>query len=300
MKVWISAFRLRTLPLALSSIFLGTFLALRNGVFDVTVFILASTTTIFLQILSNLANDYGDSQHGADSAEREGPQRAVQSGEITKEAMLKGIIVFVGLSLISGVWLIFAAFGAVDKLFWLFLVLGIAAIGAAIKYTAGANPYGYKGFGDLFVFVFFGLVGVLGSYFLYSHSFDWLMLLPASACGFLATGVLNVNNIRDIESDKKAGKYSIPVRIGRDAAVRYHSWLLRGAALFMICYAALSRFSIVEYLFILAFPLLDKNDKAVKKKTTPAQLDPYLKQLALSTFFMVLLFGVGVWLAKLF
>lgn len=296
MRAWIEAFRLRTLPLALSSIFMGSILASKVGAFDGLVFGLACATTIFLQILSNLANDYGDSQHGADSADRTGPQRAVQSGAISKTAMMKAIVVFVVLSLVAGIWLILEAFQGVSPLFWIFLAIGIGAIAAAIKYTAGANPYGYKGLGDVFVFLFFGLVGVMGSYFLYTHSVSWSLVLPAMALGFLSTGVLNLNNVRDIESDKKAGKYSIPVRIGREAAVKYHWLLLKGAVVSMIAYAVLSDFYLLEYLFVLAFPLFVVNGKAVQKKKTAAALDPYLKQLALSTLLMVVLLGVGSWL----
>jgi 1,4-dihydroxy-2-naphthoate octaprenyltransferase len=218
-KAWISAFRLRTLPLALASIFLGSFIAAAHGAFDWLIFSLCVLTTLFLQILSNLANDYGDSIHGADGEHREGPSRAVQAGLISATQMKKAMTVFGVLSFITGVLLIYTAFQAQWWLALIFLGLGLGAIYAAIRYTAGKNPYGYKGLGDLFVLLFFGLVGVGGSYFLYTQVLDWFILLPATGCGLLAVGVLNVNNIRDIKSDEVSGKRSIPVRIGRENAV---------------------------------------------------------------------------------
>jgi len=226
LKAWVSAFRLRTLPLALSSIFMGGFLAATQIAFDPVVLGLCILTTLFLQILSNLANDYGDSVHGADHAERLGPKRAVQAGHITPKQMKGGIIMFSLLSLLSGVGLLWFSFGSEGiYLFLLFLAVGLAAIWAAITYTNGPKPYGYAGLGDISVFLFFGLVGVLGTVFLQSQEFSLSHILPAAACGFFATGVLNVNNIRDIVSDKLAGKNSVPVRLGAKNARIYH-WIL--------------------------------------------------------------------------
>ncbi|WP_420582244.1 1,4-dihydroxy-2-naphthoate polyprenyltransferase [Reichenbachiella sp.] len=293
-KHWISAFRLRTLPLALSSIFMGNFLAKWQDEFDWTILGLAVSTTIFLQILSNLANDYGDSIHGADSKDREGPSRAVQTGAISKGQMKVAMAMFASLSLVSGLWLLATAFADQWLLIFVFLAIGIAAIYAAVTYTAGSNPYGYRGLGDISVLIFFGLVGVCGSYYLQTKTFNWNVLLPALSCGLLATGVLNVNNIRDIESDQKAGKISIPVRIGRDKAVIYHFMLLGLAMLSGLMFIVLNSSEWTSYLFVLAFPLIIKNAWAVKTKTSASALDPYLKQLALSTLLFVLLFGVGL------
>ena len=295
-KHWLQAFRLRTLPLALSSIFMGNFLAKWQGEFDWSILGLAVSTTIFLQILSNLANDYGDSIHGADSEDREGPSRAVQTGAISKSQMKTAMIIFAVLSLVSGISLLAVAFSDQWFLVLVFLILGVAAIYAAITYTAGSNPYGYRGLGDISVLIFFGLVGVFGSYYLQTKALDWNILLPALSCGLLATGVLNVNNIRDIESDEKAGKISIPVRIGRDKAVVYHFFLLGLAMLCAVWFALLNDFHWLSFLFVISFPLIIKNAVAVKTKTTAAALDPYLKQLALSTLLFVILFGIGlVW-----
>ncbi|MEO9854120.1 MAG: 1,4-dihydroxy-2-naphthoate polyprenyltransferase [Reichenbachiella sp.] len=295
-KHWLEAFRLRTLPLALSSIFMGNFLAKWEGKFSWSILTLSVCTTIFLQILSNLANDYGDSIHGADSAEREGPSRAVQTGVITKKQMKTAMFLFAGLSLISGLLLLGVAFADRWPLILVFLTLGLVAIYAAITYTAGKNPYGYRGLGDISVLIFFGIVGVFGSYFLQTRQLDWPIIWPALSCGFLATGVLNVNNIRDIESDQKAGKISIPVRLGRDKAVIYHFCLLSLAMLSGMIFIGLIDGSWSSFLFILTFPLIVKNGLAVKNKKKPAELDPYLKQLAVTTLLFVILFGIGlVW-----
>lgn len=293
MKKWLEAFRLRTLPLALASIGMGAFLAASSGYFEWSIFALCALTTIFLQVLSNLANDYGDSIHGADSAERTGPQRAVQSGAISQKAMLGAIIIFALLSLASGIGLILQAFGGIGQSFWYFLGLGGVSILAAITYTAGRKPYGYAGLGDISVLIFFGFVAVLGSAYLYEQKLEWTYILPALSVGLFSVGVLNVNNIRDIASDEKAGKKSLPVRIGRKAAVQYHIALLTlgfGAAVFFnfTFYNGLG-----QWLFVLTLPLFIINMKAVATKTNSNELDPYLKQLALSTLLFVLLFGIG-------
>jgi 1,4-dihydroxy-2-naphthoate octaprenyltransferase len=292
LQAWLQAFRLRTLPLALASILMGSLLASDTQSFQWQIFTLCTLTTIFLQILSNLANDYGDSIHGADSENRQGPSRAVQSGQISPQAMRLAIIVFALLSLCSGLTLLYLAIDSWTS-FFLFLGLGILAIIAAITYTMGARPYGYIGLGDISVFIFFGLVGVIGTYFLHTHSFSWQLFLPASACGLFSVGVLNLNNIRDIESDAKAGKKSIPVRLGRERAVWYHWSLLFLGVLCALIYVLSNFQSFWQFLFLLVLPFLWINAQAVKHKTKASELDPYLKQLALSTLFFVLTFGLG-------
>jgi 1,4-dihydroxy-2-naphthoate octaprenyltransferase len=292
-KHWIEAFRLRTLPLALASIGMGSFIAAAGEQFSWLVFGLTSLTTIFLQVLSNLANDYGDSQNGADSVDRKGPQRAVQSGAITPKSMLNGVIVLAILSLISGLSLLYFALESM-QLFWLFLGFGILSIIAAVTYTAGSRPYGYAGLGDVSVFIFFGWLGVMGTYFLHTQTVSWLVLLPATTCSCFAVAVLNINNIRDIDSDQKAGKITIPVRIGRVKAVRYHFVLLIVGVLSAIVFIALRLESFWSYTFILVLPLLFKNAKAVAEKTNPMELDPYLKQMALTTLLFVIVFGIGL------
>jgi len=291
---WITAFRLRTLPLALSCIGMGSFLAYFRHNFSWRVFFFSFLTTIFLQVLSNLANDYGDAVFGADNEHREGPNRMVQDGLITKSNMKLMIIFFGFLSLLSGVVLLYVSDLSRSD-FIIFFGVGILAIIAAINYTIGFKlPYGYKGYGDIFVFIFFGLVAVLGSYYLHAKTFDWQLILPAITCGFFATAVLNINNMRDIESDKIAGKYSIPVRIGLDNAIKYHAILLFGGFLLCLIFVLLNFKSISQFLFVLSLPLLIKNYLGIKNAKSSAGLDPYLKQMAISTLIFVILFGIGL------
>ncbi|MGW8122444.1 1,4-dihydroxy-2-naphthoate polyprenyltransferase [Roseivirga echinicomitans] len=290
---WIKAFRLRTLPLALASIGMGTFLAASAGHFKAGVFALCALTTILLQVLSNLANDYGDSIHGADGLKRTGPSRAVQSGAISLKAMRNAIILFSSLSLVSGIALIYLAFSWSPQVFGFFLGLGVLAILAAITYTAGYKPYGYMGLGDISVLIFFGFVGVMGSAYLYEQALKWEYLLPAISTGLLSVAVLNVNNIRDIESDKEAGKISIPVRIGRSKAVIYHWFLLGIGFMLGLLYVLLHYSNYWQLIIVLALPGLIKNGKAVKQYTEAVELDPFLKQMALTTLLYVVLFGLS-------
>jgi 1,4-dihydroxy-2-naphthoate octaprenyltransferase len=271
---------------------MGGFLAASNGAFQWNIFLISILTTIFLQILSNLANDYGDSIHGADSVDRKGPSRAVQSGAISPRQMKVAIGIFVALCLISGVTLLLISFGLNWSAIFFFFGLGVLSILAAIAYTIGKKPYGYAGLGDFSVLIFFGLVGVMGSNYLFTKELNWIQILPAFSCGFFSMGVLNINNIRDIESDRKAGKYSIPVRIGRERAVLYHWFLLVGGLITAIVFIALTYQSPIQLLFVLSFPLFIMNGLAVQQKPSE-KLDPHLKQLALSTLLFVVLFGLG-------
>ncbi len=293
-RSWITAFRLRTLPLALSSIGMGTFLAAGEGAFQLDIFLLCALTTILLQVLSNLANDYGDSIHGADHSDRSGPQRMVQSGVISLSQMRSAMYICAGLAFICGISLLYVSFGWNPRALLFFFILGIMAILAAVAYTAGRKPYGYLGLGDASVMIFFGLVGVLGSYYLYTEQLTMHYLLPAYSSGVFAVGVLNVNNIRDIESDRKAGKYSVPVRIGRKKAVIYHWFLLSSGMLAAILFTVMNFISPWQWLFLLSFPLFIRNGLAVSKAADSAALDPYLKQLAISTLLFVLTFGTGL------
>ncbi|MGB3589852.1 MAG: 1,4-dihydroxy-2-naphthoate polyprenyltransferase [Tunicatimonas sp.] len=293
MRDWIEAARPRTLPLALASIGMGAFLAASAGHFRWEVLVLTVLTTIFLQVLSNFANDYGDSIHGADGSGREGPQRAVQSGAISPAAMRRAMSIFALLSFVSGVALLLISIRWNTLVLIIFLLLGLLAIAAAITYTAGRKPYGYAGLGDISVLIFFGLVGVMGSFYLHATFFDSLTILPALSCGLLSVAVLNVNNIRDIKTDSLAGKRSIPVRLGRNRAVVYHWLLLSLGILCSVVYVLLSYNTAYQWIFLLSVPLLVKNGIAVQTKTKAAELDPYLKQLALSTLIYVLTFGIG-------
>lgn len=294
-KAWIHAFRLRTLPLALSNIFLGSLLAASEGKFSVRIFLLATLTTLFLQVLSNLANDLGDSISGADNENRIGPERAVQSGVISKSEMIRMVIVFAILSLVAGLGLLWEALQLLNYTQALVMLgVGLLAIGAAINYTVGKNPYGYSGFGDVFVFLFFGLAGVLGTYFLHTGDLNWTVLLPATSVGFLSVGVLNLNNMRDIENDSKTGKKTLVVKIGAGGARKYHIFLLVGAMLSACAYIFIHWNSLIQLLFLVSFPLLIRNMMVVSQNKIARDLDPELKKLALSTLLFSLSFGIGL------
>ncbi|MBN1598997.1 MAG: 1,4-dihydroxy-2-naphthoate polyprenyltransferase [Bacteroidales bacterium] len=291
--VWIKAYRIRTLPLALSSTIMGSFLAYAHGKFLWAVFILTASTTLFLQVLSNLANDYGDSVHGVDNKNRVGPGRVVQSGLVTRRQMLLMITVFILLALISGTWLILISLDKTSVIL-VFFMLGFAAIIAAIKYTVGKRPYGYVGLGDIFVFLFFGIVGVAGTYYLHTHSFDPWVLLPASTIGLLSSGVLNLNNMRDIVNDTAEGKRTLVVRIGTKNAKTYHVTLISLSIILSIIYTLRYFHSVYQLIYIFTFPLFILNLRVVLQSTEPIELNVELKKLALSTFAFSITFGLGL------
>ena len=291
-EAWLHAIRLRTLPLALASIFAGSFLAANLGVFRWEILVLSSLTTIFLQILSNLSNDYGDTVNGADHSDRKGPIRAVQSGMISLAEMKKAMYLFGALSLISGLLLLFVSFQNLT-LFLIFLGLGLAAIWAAITYTSGSNPYGYVGLGDISVFVFFGLLGVFGTFFLHSLTLDLSASWIAIALGLFSTAVLNINNIRDIDSDFTAGKKSIPVRIGKKAAIRYNWFLILGGNGALVVFVLISG-SWSSLLALLALPLMLGVGRGVQNGKDSQSIDPFLKKMAISTLLWTILFGIGL------
>lgn len=293
-KSWIVAFRLRTLPLAISSVLMGSFLAIASETYNWLVILLSIITTLLLQILSNLANDYGDGMKGTDNKDRIGPVRTIQSGEISPKEMKLGIVIFVLLSLISGVWLIIESLGSNWQLGLLFLVLGLAAIAAAIKYTVGNKAYGYSGFGDIFVFLFFGLLAVAGTYFLNTLSFNWEILLPASAVGLLSAGVLNLNNMRDMENDAKSEKRTLALALGYNSSKIYHIILVTSAMILLVVFVALQYYNPWQFIFIISFPTMIKELIEINKLTDKSLLDPYLKKLAFSTLILTLLFGMGI------
>jgi 1,4-dihydroxy-2-naphthoate octaprenyltransferase len=302
MKHWIEAARLRTLPLSVSGIIVGSMYALANPtdnvltpteVFNWRLFAFAILTTLGLQILSNFANDYGDGVKGTDNEDRVGPKRAIQSGVISPKAMKKAIVITSILTLISAIVLIYLAFRNTNLGYSLFyLGLGILAIASAIRYTVGNSAYGYRGFGDLFVFVFFGLVSTLGVNFLYSKQLDWILILPATAIGLLSVAVLNLNNMRDEASDKKSGKNTIVVKIGVANAKKYHYFLIIGAMVLILIFAILSDFHFDQYLFVLAYIPLTKHLITVSKNKDSRALDPELKKVALSTFALSVLLAL--------
>ena len=290
-KAWISAARLRTLPLSVSGIIVGSSLAMNHLFWQSSIFWLAILTTIGFQVLSNFANDYGDGIKGADD-NREGEQRMVSSGLISPKQMKTGILITAIFSMISAIVLIYYAFGAEDFLHsLLFFMLGIASVIAALKYTIGKNAYGYSGLGDVFVFLFFGLLSVLGSYYLLDHQMVWDLLLPASTIGFLSMAVLNLNNMRDIENDAKNNKNTLVVSLGSSKAKIYHYVLISLAVLLTLLYSIINDHSIRQLIYVIAFLPLIINLVTVYKNKEPKLLDSELKKVALSTFSFALLFG---------
>lgn len=297
-KTWISAARLRTLPLSISGIIVGTACAYpyySTHTHFLSIFFFAILTTLLFQILSNFANDYGDGVKGTDNENRIGPQRALQSGLLTKEEMKKGIVITSILSLLSALFLIYLAFGR-DHFFTslFFFVLGVSCVAAAIKYTVGQSAYGYKGLGDVFVFIFFGLVSVIGCFYLYGQAFDWWVVLPAIAIGNLSIAVLNINNMRDLDADKMVGKNTLAVKLGRQNAKRYHYFIVIFALLALILYAVKSERGMVYFFFVLGYIPLVKHLFFVKNNIQPKELDSQMKIVALSTFLVSVLFSLAL------
>ena len=294
LKHWISAARLRTLPLSVSGIILAGCFAEFNGFFNGIVFLLAILTTLSLQILSNFANDYGDGIKGTDNEDRIGPKRAIQSGLISPEDMYNAIKVNILITIALAFFLILAAFGV--NHFWYaltFFILGGLSIYASIKYTIGDNAYGYRGLGDIYVFVFFGLVSTIGGYFLFAKQIDHVIILPACIIGLLSVAVLNLNNLRDIHSDLKSNKITLAVRLGFEKAKKYHAFLILSAILLSVIFAVLYYTSPFNLIFIVVFIPLLKHLKRVNSELQSVNLDPELKKVALSTFLMAVLLGVG-------
>lgn len=291
-KYYIKSLRLRTLPLSLSGILMGGLLAMASGTFRLPVFISAIVTTLSLQILSNVSNEYGDAVNGADNDGRLGPIRGVQSGALKLKDIKRMIYIFIVLSAVSGVLLIISSF---QTLFCIesiaMLALGLLAMVAAIKYTVGKNNYGYKGWGDVAVFLFFGWVGTMGAYFLITHTIEWKILLPASAVGLLSVGVLNVNNIRDRENDVTSGKHTLAVRMGDKSAKHYHCILIGGAWGMLISYSLLHYQGLSSWLYLLALPMFAMHISGVLR-LSGKQLDAQLRNLSLSTLLLTVLFGV--------
>ena len=290
-KPWIQAARLRTLPLSVSGIIVGSAYAYHQGFSDWRIVVLALLTTLGLQVLSNYANDYGDGVKGTD-ANRIGEKRLVAAGIISAKQMKRAVLITANITFILALGLIYIAFGKENfVLSLIFILLGISSIGAAIKYTVGKGAYGYSGFGDVFVFVFFGWVSVIGSNFLYTHVIDWKLFLPASSIGLLSVAVLNLNNMRDIENDTIAGKNTLVVKMGLNWAKKYQEACIAMASILFIVFCIVVKVSAIPVL-IINIPLLLHIGK-IKKSEKYEDFDPELKKVALSTFALSVLF----WLA---
>jgi 1,4-dihydroxy-2-naphthoate octaprenyltransferase len=294
LKLWLTVFRLRTLPLSVSGIIVGACIAYYNGYFNVLIFMLALLVTLALQILSNLANDYGDGVKGTDNEHRIGPERAVQSGKITPDEMFDAIKVNILVVIFLVLMLIMTAFGSAYFLYsMLFFILGGLSVYAALKYTIGESAYGYRALGDFIVFLFFGVLSVMGSYFMFAKSLEHVLILPACMVGLLSAGVLNLNNMRDLESDTKADKITVAVKFGLERAKKYHAFLILSALALGLVFGILYYRSFASFLFFLAYVPIVKHLKFVFKVQEPKDLDSQLKVLALSTFALSVLLGLG-------
>ena len=304
-KNYIKAARLRTLPLSVSGIIVGSIIGNQvlynqselsytsSSVLSTSTFWLAILTTIGFQVLSNFANDYGDGIKGSDK-NRTGEARMVSSGAITPSQMKSAMIITTIFTLTIALLLIYIVFGSDNFGFSiLFFGLGIASVAAAIKYTVGNSAYGYNGFGDVFVFLFFGLLSVVGSYFLYAKEINLKIFLPAISIGMLSTAVLNLNNLRDREEDKKNNKNTLVVKLGKRKAKKYHYFLILGALVSALIYVFLDFKSLYQLIFLIAFIPLIKNIKTVAQNAVSADLDSELKKVALSTFLFAILFGIS-------
>ena len=294
LKTWIRAARPRTVLLSFSGVLLGGFLAYKTGPSTGSGTLLrvlfAAITAVLLQILSNLANDYGDFKKGTDSAKRVGPQREMQSGAITETEMKRGLAVTAGLCFISGAMLIFVFAGLTWQELAVFAALGISAVLAALLYTLGKRPYGYRGLGDLYCFLFFGWAAVAGTYYLATKNLDFSVLLPSSAMGFLSNAVLNINNMRDYENDKASGKNSLVVKLGLKKAFVYHCLLIVGAFICFAVYLVLHQAAWYSYLFLL-LTILFIRDLIAIKKIKPELLDPFLGRQVKHSFLLVVVYG---------
>ncbi|MDO9615033.1 MAG: 1,4-dihydroxy-2-naphthoate polyprenyltransferase [Bacteroidota bacterium] len=298
LKSWIKAARLRTLPLAMSGILMGAALSYFDSGFQIKVTILAIVTALFIQIFSNFANDYGDSQKGTDNQHRVGPKRTVQSGEISPRQMKVGMVVLIALSLATGIWLVAEGTKGLDlTTFLLFLAFGIVALIAAYRYTAGSNPYGYAGLGDVAVFLFFGILPVVGTYFLNAHQLNPEIFLPAISIGLFSTGVLNLNNMRDIENDRNSGKNTVVVRMGSANSKYYHTSLIAIGWLTAVVYVALRFQSVYQVIFLFTLPLFINDLMKINRIQEPRELDPFLKKLSIATLLFTVLFGIGILIA---
>ncbi|CAH0527228.1 1,4-dihydroxy-2-naphthoate polyprenyltransferase [Vibrio hippocampi] len=275
-QIWLDAARPKTLPLALVSIVTGSALAFSSDSMSWSVTLLALATATLLQVLSNLANDYGDAVKGTDNEQRLGPMRAIQSGDVSVHSMRKAIIINVIATILVGLTLLFHALDSLQNII-AFILLGLLAIAAAIAYTIGNKPYGYVGLGDISVFIFFGLLGVSGSYFLHTGHLDYRLFLPAIGCGLLAVAVLNVNNMRDIENDQACGKRTVAVRLGQQKAKLYHCALLLSALLCFALYLMIQPTPLwVSLPFLISLLIVVKHGKAVWQATKPAQIAPMM------------------------
>lgn len=292
-KIWVSAIRPRTIPLSLSGVIVGGCIAASTGEANLWAWLLCAVTAVLLQILSNLANDYGDFDKGIDTSKRTGPQRAMQSGKVSAREMKRAIGIVAALALLSGASLVFLVARLSITEMIVFAALGAGAIAAAVLYTLGKRPYGYRGLGDFYCFIFFGLVSVAGTFYIVAHQWDSTVLLPAAAIGCMSNAVLNINNMRDYVNDKLKGKNSLVVRIGIEKAKKYHTFLIIMAFVCLTAFTIINGKPVWSYSFLLLPPFFIKD--LLEIHALPVRhLDPYLKKQAIKTFLLAVVYGVTI------
>jgi len=296
-QVWLQAARLRTLPLSCSSVVLAAGLAALEGKFNRLIFALSVITAVLLQILSNFANDYGDAMKGTDGQGRVGPSRTVSSGSIHPQTMFRAILIMAALSLLSGIGLLWVSCGTNPIRWGVFLGLGLASVAAAVFYTMGRHPYGYYGLGDLFVFVFFGLVAVGGSWALYDAPLSHMPGLPACAAGCFITAVININNIRDMDNDRACGKNTLALQLGEVPARVYHLSLIGTGLVCWGLWLTVSGLWQALPLLLGAAPLV-WSAAVVWRTRQPDVLDQQLKVTSLGTGFFHILMAIALPLIK--
>ncbi|MER1750109.1 1,4-dihydroxy-2-naphthoate polyprenyltransferase [Proteus mirabilis] len=292
-QAWLESLRPKTLPLGLIAIVTGSALAYWTGHFELPIALLAILTAGTLQILSNLANDYGDAVKGTDTEERLGPLRGMQKGVITPAQMKKALIINVIISCVSGVALIIVACKKPEDAIG-FLVMGLLAIVAAITYTVGKRPYGYMGLGDISVLIFFGWLSVIGTYYLQANAFNIVTLLPATACGLLSVAVLNINNMRDLENDIQAGKNTLAVRLGASGSRIYHTCVIAIAIICLIVFTLIYMHRWTAWLFLLAVPMLLLHIKRVNADLSGEAMRPLLEHMVKAALLTNILFSLGL------
>ncbi len=292
-QAWLESLRPKTLPLGLIAIVTGSALAYWTGHFELPIALLAILTAGTLQILSNLANDYGDAVKGTDTEERLGPLRGMQKGVITPAQMKKALIINVIISCVSGIALIIVACKKPEDAIG-FLVMGLLAIVAAITYTVGKRPYGYMGLGDISVLIFFGWLSVIGTYYLQANAFNIVTLLPATACGLLSVAVLNINNMRDLENDIQAGKNTLAVRLGASGSRIYHTCVIAIAIICLIVFTLIYMHRWTAWLFLLAVPMLLLHIKLVNADLSGEAMRPLLEHMVKAALLTNILFSLGL------
>jgi len=286
-SAYLNAIRPCTLFLAITGAVCSAGLAVFASKFNLYIFLLILLTSVLLQILANLANDYGDFKKGTDtSGKRIGPTRALQSGNLSIKTIKIMIVINILAILCSGISLIYIALNQKTWLFLLFLGLGITSIVAAIKYTVGNNPYGYQGFGDICSFIFFGPIAVIGGYFLYTNNLSFMPILPAISLGLLTTSVLNINNMRDFTNDKLCKKITFAIVLGLQNAKIYHLIITSTALISLIIFNLIYAKHWYQWLYLLIFFAPITLMYKIYHVHNPLLLNPYLKFTSITIFIL--------------